>query len=160
MKTFFSFYIFVAVGLLSNAAARPPILSTKLKNGTEKTRLGLNNVIDPKLARNLLDNDFEEGSTNPWYDESPAYVNWRVESFTSPSEVNSTAPRPSTGTNYLRATRNADLASGLAVLRSPVFSANPGDRVSFDFWIRSKRPEGNNLEVIWYIKPRALRVAT
>lgn len=153
MKNFLSFYVFVAVGLLSNAAARSPVLSTKLKNEIEKTRLGLNNVIiiDPKLARTLLDNDFEGGSTNPWYDESPAYVNWRVENFASPLEVNSTAPQPSTGTNYLRATRNADLASGLAVLRSPVFTANPGDLVSFDFWIRSKRPEGNNLEVIWYI---------
>ena len=104
-------------------------------------------LLDPKAARAAVDNDFETGSASPWFDESPGYVNWRVEDHSKPMEVNSPAPQPMTGTKYLRATRNADLLSGLAVLKSPVFTASPGDRVSFDFWIRSKRPEGNNLEV-------------
>lgn len=92
--------------------------------------------VDPKLVRALLDNNFESGSLNPWYDESPGYVNWRVENFSTPSERNSTAPQPITGTQYVRATRNVDLASGLAVLRSPTFTASPGkfDRNYTGIW--------------------------
>ncbi len=140
---YYSFF-FVAVSLLTIAAARSPVL-LKLQHDIEARNAEV--ITDPKLARTLLDNDFESGSANPWFDESPAYVNWRVEDVASPTERNSSVPPPPTGTKYMRATRNADLLSGLAVLRSPVFTANPGDRVSFDFWIRSKRPEGNNLEV-------------
>lgn len=137
----------LAVSFLSIATAISPILlPTKWRTEIEANS-AVNEVIDPKMARTLLDNDFESGSANPWYDQSPANVNWRVENVAAPSEANLSAPMPSVGTNYMRATRNADLASGLAVLTSPVFTANPGDQVSFDFWIRSKRPEGNNLEV-------------
>ncbi|KAI9562416.1 hypothetical protein GHT06_013386 [Daphnia sinensis] len=136
--------------LLANVGARSPVLP-KLEVDI-KTSLGSEDAkVDPKLVRTLLDNNFESGTLNPWYDESPGYVNWRVENLASPSEANSTAPKPTTGTQYVRATRNADLASGLAVLRSPTFTASPGDQVSFDFWIRSKRPEGNNLELVWVV---------
>ena len=110
-------------------------------------RIKQQEAIDPLLARTLLDNNFESGSASPWFDESPGNVNWRVEEFSLPSEVTSPAPKPAIGTSYLRVTRKADLSSGLGVFTSPVFTANPGDKVSFDFWIRSKRPEGNNLEV-------------
>ena len=103
--------------------------------------------IDPWLARIFVSNDFESGTMSPWFDQSPARVNWRVEQLTSPTEVDSPAPRPPNGTQFLRATRNADLASGLAVLRSPVFTALPGDKVRFAFWIRSRQPQANNLEV-------------
>ncbi|KZS19005.1 Seizure 6-like protein [Daphnia magna] len=136
--------------LLANVGARSPVLPkfdvdiiTSLDSEDAK--------VDPKLVRTLLDNNFESGTLSPWYDESPGYVNWRVENLASPSEANSTAPKPATGSQYVRATRNADLASGLAILRSPTFTASPGDRVSFDFWIRSKRPEGNNLELVWVV---------
>lgn len=144
-KFYLSFAL--AVSFLSIVIARSAVLS-QLQRDIE-TRL-TNGVVDPILARNLLDNDFEGGSANPWFDQSSAYVNWRVEDYSSPTEKNSTAPPSSTGTKYLRATRNADLASGLAVLNSPILTANPGDKVSFDFWIRSKRPEGNNLEVAYF----------
>ncbi|XP_057367019.1 deleted in malignant brain tumors 1 protein-like [Daphnia carinata] len=133
-------YSLLLTSLLAIGGARSPIVLDS--EGTE---------VDPKLVRTLLDNNFESGTLNPWYDESPGYVNWRVENLASPSEANSTAPKPDTGTKYVRAARNADLASGLAVLRSPIFTASAGDRVSFDFWIRSKRPEGNNLELVWVV---------
>jgi hypothetical protein len=103
--------------------------------------------IDPWLARSFVSNDFEGGTMSPWFDQSPARVNWKIEQLTSPAEVDSPAPRPPNGTQFLRATRNADLASGLAVLRSPVFTALPGDKVRFTFWIRSRQPQANNLEV-------------
>lgn len=99
-----------------------------------------------------IDNDFESGSAGSWFDESPGYVNWRVEDYTRPTETSSPAPRPLNGTKILRATRNATYPqSGLAILRSVSFTANPGDQVSFDYWIRSKRPEGNNLELAWLV---------
>lgn len=104
-------------------------------------------LVDSVQARNLVDNDFESGSAGSWFDESPGNVNWRVEDYSSPNEEGNPAPEPTSGRKYLRAVRNADFQSGLAILRSATFTANPGDQVAFDFWIRSKRPEGNNLEV-------------
>ena len=95
----------------------------------------------------FLDNDFESASLSPWTDQSPGNVKWQIENFSSPSEINSPAPSPVSGSSYLRATRNSELSSGLAVLITPNFTAYPGDKVSFDFWIRSKYSHGNSLEV-------------
>jgi hypothetical protein len=104
-------------------------------------------MIAPQLGHMLVTSDFESGTMSPWFDQSPAKVNWRVEDFNSPAEVNSPAPAPATGRKYLRATRNSNLTSGLAVLQSPVFTALPVDKVRFSFWIRSQQPQGSNLEV-------------
>lgn len=98
-------------------------------------------------VRLLPNNDFEDGNISPWYDESVANVFWSIEDYNNPSGYDSQAPEPINGTKYLRAIRNPSLLSGLAVLRSEPFIASPGDAVSFNFWIRSRRPEGNNLEV-------------
>lgn len=100
------------------------------------------------VTRSLVDNDFENGAVNPWLDESIGNVKWRVENYSSPSENGFPAPPLASGSSYLRATRNADLSSGLAVLSSPVVTVNPGDSISFDFWIQSKLPQGNSLEVL------------
>ncbi len=97
--------------------------------------------------RLLPNNDFEDGNISPWYDESVANVFWGIEDYNNPSGYDSQSPEPINGTRYLRAIRNPSLLSGLAVLRSEPFIASPGDTVSFNFWIRSRRPEGNNLEV-------------
>lgn len=105
--------------------------------------------IDPQSARILLNNDFESGSADPWYDSSPSTVHWVVEDFTMPSEVNYPPPIPSAGTNkYLRATRDAQLSPGFVILRTVEFMALPGDRITFKFWIRSKYTFGNTLEVL------------
>ncbi len=104
--------------------------------------------IDPLSARGLLNNDFESGFEEPWYDSSPSNVHWIVEDFSSQSEVNNPAPTPSAGTKYLRATRNEQLSSGLLILRTVTFTAFPGDEVSFNFWIRSRYTGGNTLDVI------------
>lgn len=116
-------------------------LGTAYKNDLKK------DLYNVKQGRVLISNDFENGVITPWYDESPGNVKWKVEDFNSPTEVDSPAPSPVMGTKYLRATRNAALSSGLAVLRSEVFMASPGDRITFSFWIRSKFTEGNTLEV-------------
>ncbi|EFX83115.1 hypothetical protein DAPPUDRAFT_316109 [Daphnia pulex] len=104
--------------------------------------------IDPQSARILLNNDFESGSADPWYDSSPSTVHWDVEDFTMPSEVNYPPAIPLSGTKYLRATRDAQLSPGFVILRTVEFMALPGDRITFKFWIRSKYTFGNTLELI------------
>lgn len=89
--------------------------------------------------------DFENGLVAPWYDDSPVDVNWAIGPKTPP--VDSLVPSPWRGSKYLRVIRRTSSASGLAVLRSPAFTARPGDGVVFNFFIRSKHAEGSSLEV-------------
>lgn len=107
-------------------------------------------LVDPLTARSLLNNDFENGIEDPWYDSSPNTVHWVVEDFSSPT-ASYTPPAPLKGTKYLRATRDEQLTPGLLILRTVVFTALPGDVISFDFWIRSKYTGGNTLEVRWAV---------
>ncbi|XP_032782465.2 uncharacterized protein LOC116920353 [Daphnia magna] len=104
-------------------------------------------LVDPLTARSLLNNDFENGIEDPWYDSSPNTVHWVVEDFSSPT-ASYTPPAPLKGTKYLRATRDEQLTPGLLILRTVVFTALPGDVISFDFWIRSKYTGGNTLDLV------------
>ncbi len=113
--------------------------------------INCNSILNPKQGRLILDNDFEEGSFNSWYDESTGRVYWDVEDFYQPFEVNQPAPKPTSGTKYLRARRNANLDSGSIFFTSEDFTAYPGDQVSFKFWIRSYFRENNELQVLTYI---------
>lgn len=103
--------------------------------------------VNPLSARILLSNNFESGSADPWYDNSPSSVHWIVEDFYYPAEVSNPPPAPLSGTKYLRATRNSQLSAGLLILRSEAFTALPGDTITFEFWIRSRFDSGNVLEV-------------
>ena len=58
-------------------------------------------ILDPLLARYLLANDFEDGTMSPWFDQSPGKINWKLETFDSPSELNSPVPQPASGAKYL-----------------------------------------------------------
>ncbi|XP_046656436.1 uncharacterized protein LOC124349688 [Daphnia pulicaria] len=104
--------------------------------------------VDPRSARILLSNNFESGSADPWYDNSPSSVHWIVEDFYYPAEVSNPPPAPLSGTKYLRATRNSQLSAGLLILRSEAFTALPGDTITFEFWIRSRFDSGNVLELV------------
>ena len=101
---------------------------------------------DPLTARSLLNNDFENGVADPWYDTSPFNAHWLIEDFSYPTE-NYQAPTPTGGTKYLRAIRDSLLTSGQLILRTVTFTAIPGDIISFNFWIRSKYTGGSILEV-------------
>ena len=92
-------------------------------------------------------NDFENGKTSPWYDVSLSSTFWLVETLSSPTETTNPAPTPEAGSKYLRVTRNTELPAGLATLKCPVFTAQPGDLVRFNFWIRSQAIYGNGLKV-------------
>ena len=91
--------------------------------------------------------NFESGSADPWYDSSPSSVHWNVEDLSSPAEINYPPPNPTSGTKYLRAIRNAQLSAGLLILRTVTFTVLPGDKMTFNFWIRSRYASGNVLEV-------------
>jgi len=101
--------------------------------------------LDALLARFLLSSDFESGSMSPWFDQSPSSVNWRVER-SNPILIR-TVPQPANGVTFLNLTRNANNDAGLAILKSPIFTALPGDQVNFTFWIRSRHPLGNSLQL-------------
>jgi len=82
---------------------------------------------------------------SPWFDQSPSSVNWRVER-SNPILIR-TVPQPANGVTFLNLTRNANNDAGLAILKSPIFTALPGDQVNFTFWIRSRHPLGNSLQL-------------
>lgn len=97
-----------------------------------------------------LDNDFEDGTLQPWIEESQTSIRWQVGNQASSWEPNNPAPQPLNGKNYLRVDRRGASSSfGVAILRSPTFKLLSGSEthVSFSFWIRSKWPAFTNLEV-------------
>ena len=100
--------------------------------------------LNPLLFGSDLSNDFEGGTLGRWYDISPGPVFWQVEDYSSTNNT----PAPNDGTKYLRINRGtgADLA-GEAIVRSPIFTVQPGDTISFSFWIQSRYPYGNDLKV-------------
>ena len=101
-----------------------------------------------------LSNDFENDWHTNWIDESQGGFKWSIENYNSTSwGKDSTAPPDaSNGQKYIRVHRwepSSTLSTfGVAILRSQPFSYLPEDvQFSFSFWIRSKWPEFNNLEV-------------
>jgi len=143
-NTSLKFFI-LAVSIVVCWAGRIPAL----KNNEEVKPLFPFLDVDPLTARALLDNDFESGTEDPWYDSSPNTVHWVVEDYSFPSEAYS-PPVPLNGNKYLRATRDAQLTPGQLILRTVTFTAFPGDVISFDFWIRSRYTGGNALDVMLY----------
>lgn len=109
-------------------------------------RIKVLHPVDFLSARVLLNNDFESGFAEPWYESSPNTAHWVVENYSYPTENYQSQP-PSSGTKYLRAVRDSNLTPGLLALRSATFTAFPGDEISFNFWIHSKYTGGNTLEV-------------
>ena len=109
--------------------------------------------LQKREIRLLPSNDFEDGTIEPWMDYSTDdTVQWRIEDAQNPtSEVYNPAPKPINGGHrFLRVNRDPFyLTSGMAVLYSQIFTLVPGEaaRITFSFWIRSKRPQGNNLQV-------------
>jgi len=107
-------------------------------------------VIDAK--QNYLNTNFENGSLSPWMDKSDdrTAVRWIVEDFWTISP--SLRPPPlepigSSSRKYLRLERQLRGAFDVAVLQSPFFLCQPGDILSFSYWIRSRYNQGNNIQV-------------
>lgn len=117
---------------------------TEISNPEHQSKRFLN----PKLVKSLLDNDFEDGRLGIWYDSSPNQMNWQIEDFDSPTEIDNPAPEPDYGTKYLRVHKNGEFGLGRVVLNSEVFLAEPGDEIHFSFWIRAKYAATNNLQVM------------
>ena len=95
---------------------------------------------------NLVDQDFENGKLGPyWSDDSQGVVHWTVN-----DEANIFEPKLKnwSGRKCAKVAGRVPSEFNPAVLRSPKFQAVPGDQISFAFWIRSRYPRGNNLQVI------------
>ena len=102
-----------------------------------------------------LSNDFEDNlPLNNWIDESMGGFSWSIEEYNSTSwgKESPAPPEASNGRKYIRVHRWTSPSTlstfGVAILRSQPFTFLPNDaQFSFSFWIRSKWPEFNNLEV-------------
>ena len=100
------------------------------------------------LGRMVVSNDFEANNYSPWGEESPGSMRWTVENYTTPWEPSAPAPKPRSGSRFLRAVRDSSsYAGGFSELRSPFFTVSPGDSVSFNYWLRSNETQGTKLEV-------------
>ena len=99
-----------------------------------------------------LDVDFEDGTLGSWYDESRQDVlQWRVvQSLPSTDDdpINALVPEPDgASSRYLQLIRKDLDSFVVAEFRSSSFQAFPGDQITFSFWIQSKYPKFNNIEV-------------
>jgi len=111
---------------------------------------------DPDQIRQQISTDFEDGSTVPWYnfmypnDASNGKAQFELEDLNSPLQGNSPAPRPDSGTKYLRAIREIDPLQSVyrIALKSETFLAMPGDEISLKVWLRFRKSTSNSLGVI------------
>lgn len=96
-----------------------------------------------------LDTNFEDGSTGLWKMDKSCLseARWMVEELFDPFEVNNSVPSNNkTGIRHLRILRSSSF--GVACLRSPVMKFQPGDQIAFDYWLRSRHPHFNNIQVL------------
>lgn len=106
----------------------------------------------------ILDNDFENGTIEPWVDFSQDGTRWNIRNATTfENEVDTNyQPPPSLngGTNFLQINPNKMNTFGLGELRITEILAMPGDQLKFSYWIRSRYSWLNNLQVCenYYVK--------
>jgi len=96
-----------------------------------------------------IDVDFEDETFGSWYDESRQDVlQWKVMQPSTDDSINAHVPRPDgSSSRYLQLIRKDLNSFAVAEFRSSPFEAFPGDKISFSFWIQSKHPKFNNIEV-------------
>ena len=73
-----------------------------------------------------------------------------MEGYLAPDEINVQVPDSTisaAGIRYLQLIRVKTNSFGVAKLTSSTFTASPGDTIQFAFWISSKFPRFNNLQV-------------
>ena len=96
-------------------------------------------------AGHLIDQDFEDGNLGSWTDDSQGIAHWTAKDPAILFEHRSVNWSSSSQFAWVF---GAHVDFNPAVLRSPEFQAVPDDQVSFSFWVRSRFPKGNNLQVI------------
>jgi len=104
------------------------------------------------VKQHSLDTNFENGSLDPWKDETGegAEIRWIVEDYwTVGSSLRPPPLEPigSSNRKYLRLESQLEGSFGVAVLRSPLFWSQPGDVLTFSYWIRSRYDRLNNIQV-------------
>lgn len=98
-----------------------------------------------------FDNDFEKGSIEPWVDLSQDGTQWLIRSFNQwKGEGNSIQPQSSINNGkYFIQLDNTDINTvfGIGQLSTTSFTAYPGDKIQFSYWIASKKPQFTNIQV-------------
>ena len=128
------------------------IINGACANGTMLHELDPNSLVG--CPSSPIDVDFEDETFGSWYDESLQDVlQWKVmqSSQSTDDPINAHVPKPDgSSSRYLQLIRKDLDSFAVAEFRSSSFEAFPGDKISFSFWIQSKHPKFNNIEV--YLK--------
>ena len=115
-------------------------------------------IIDNLSEAHFLDEDFENSKLiNLWMNDSSTDTNKDYEIKWTIVEDDGSAPLDSNNdpdgingdiNHYLivSGNPNGDFG-GVAVLSSPVFTSYPGDTINFNYWIRSRWNQFNNIQV-------------
>lgn len=129
----------------------PTVYSTKLP---ELTMMPI--TTEQPNKEHVLNQNFESGIMEPWKDDSVnEQFQWAVEDWIEKfvSGDRNVIPAPEQGQSYLAMrpckTQDPDLPCffGVAILSSPIFNRKSGDRLNFSYWLNTKLPGMNNLEV-------------
>jgi len=107
------------------------------------------NVITSAVQELSINQNFENGSIQPWQDFSEEGTQWVIENISSWSNEHTKnhlgLPPMESGTHYLWLKQDLE-TFGIGILSSNTFLANPGDEIKFSFWIHSSYKYFNNLQ--------------
>lgn len=83
-----------------------------------------------------------------WQDQSQDGARWIIDSSEYQEKESSSGhpPHPSTG-RFCLLLKSSSACFSVGILSSAMFVAIPGDEIQFDYWITSKYPELNNIQV-------------
>lgn len=99
----------------------------------------------------LFDNDFEEGSIEPWVDMSQDGTQWVIRNSNQWKQGGSSIqPQPSIkdGKYFLQLDNtDVNVVFGIGKLSTTTFTAYPGDQIQFSYWIASKHSHFNTIQV-------------
>lgn len=97
-----------------------------------------------------FDNDFENGTIEPWFDLSEDGTRWvldNTDSFENHQAIKMKPPPPINNGEYFLWLEQSFRTFGIGLLSTPQFIAFPGDQLLFSYWIYAEFKEFNNIQV-------------
>lgn len=94
-----------------------------------------------------LDNDFENGTIEPWIDLSEGGTRWVLGFYTDQTIEIKPPPPANSGEYFLWLEQSSFRTFGIGLLSTPQFVAFPGDQLLFSYWIYAEFKEFNNIQV-------------
>lgn len=149
MKHLMSFISSVATMAI---VSQQSVLGTDFHQQNECTNSTKFKASEPQIRDDCIIDFEDEWSFGKPVDQSKGSVKWKVEDYNSPWEPECRVPRPKIGKKYIRVDRGSLKSFGVAVLSSPdiVLIGYESLYVTFSFWIRSKWPKFNSLQVLLF----------